>query len=562
MPEFWQAHYYAGVCKKAIGEFSVAEKNFRAAIKIKPTWQSYSQIGDIKQMRDSYDSALSSYEEALRLEPKAIPVIYELGNIAFTKGNSIKATRLYQKCNELDPTLPRPYVMQGLVKLLNDRKSKVVMTFFNKALEHDPNCREALFWRGMLALEGQETAKTLSDWGKLVELDPEAGFFRVMRGFLFIELGDYENAFNDFRKVVLSGNTDENAFRGGQTLLDRQIDIQYATNYAMRNAYGLEEEALKTFKKGFCLFLIQKYRDALREFHIVEQAQTTAVTYFMEGLSYEYLFRRDSAMIYYDKALNLDNDIFDAHKKRGMFRFDKQNWRGAFADFSEMIRIQPDLLISYRLRGLAKFEIKDYVGSMIDFSKYLKSDILDYEILGKRGVSFFNLKKYPEALKDLTKVVNHEKKDDTYFTYLSATQLQLKDTTAAFVTWDKFIEKNSQSITGYAERAELHRLRKAYGNALQDIERAISTLDQKYYNNQTLSDLLYYQGVIYFEMQNFSAAVESFSKSLKEDKTNERARYYRGKAFVRLGKVKDAQKDLRELAAKGYLDSKEILDKL
>ena len=72
------------------------------------------------------------------------------------------------------------------------------------------------------------------------------------------------------------------------------------------------------------------------------------------------------ALTYYDKALTLDDDIFDAHKKRSVYRIELKDWRGANRDFEDMFRLQPKSPVTYRLRGFARSHEGNYKGAIDD----------------------------------------------------------------------------------------------------------------------------------------------------------------------------------------------------
>jgi tetratricopeptide (TPR) repeat protein len=561
-PDFWPAHFYLGVCNKAMRQWDETEKNLTQSLKLSPQWQTHHQLGDYYHIKKAYTKASDHYEKAIELNPGAVLPTYQLGNVAFVQMNARKALKYYEKCNEVDPAFALAYVMEGLLKLKADRKNKESLAYFNKALEANENCKEALFWRGFLFLALNEPNKTLADWGKLVDSNPDVPFFRYMRAFLAIEVEDYDLAFNDLRKAIASIEDDPDAFRGGQTLMDKRIDIQYATNYAMRYAYGLSPESLGFFKKGFCLFLSDKHRSALNEFKKAEKLEVSPAIYFLKALSYEHIEEFDSANIYYDKALKIDNDIFDAHKKRGLYRFSKKDYRGAYADFADMIRIQPQLLISYRLRGLVKFEQGDFTGAMIDFTKYINGDSTDHDILAKRGVSFTHLQNYPNAVKDFKKAIELEPKQDSYYEWLSQSYMHAHDTISALNTLDENLKIFPNQITSYTRRAEFYMMQKRWVDAVKDTELAMTKLPNGYDNHETLSDLFFLKGLILFRSGNFTSSVESFTRSLKEDKHNDQSKYYRAKAYLQLGMKKDARQDLKELSSKSYLDARQLYESL
>ncbi len=359
LPNFFPAFYYRGVCHKMLGDLPNAEKDFLAALAINPkSSEVLVLLGEVHDQQYAYSEAESYYEKALSINPTLTRALFNLGCIERIRGNERKALKYLERCHEIDPKFPNAYLVQGLIKFpeLGKNKNNAAIVYFEKALQCDSLYREALFWRGFAYIVLEQSDKTIRDWNKLVQYNPDNSFFVMLRGFLNIELENFDQAFNDLRKAVLANQANEEHFRRGETILDKHIDIQYATSYAVRFSYGLDENALKFFKKGFCFFLADKKKLALENFKAAEKIQPSATVYFLEALA----FKHDSAFVYYDKALQLDNEIIDAHKKRALYRYEQNNWKGAYADLNEMARLQPDLMLTYRLRGLIKAAQKDY----------------------------------------------------------------------------------------------------------------------------------------------------------------------------------------------------------
>ena len=77
-----------------------------------------------------------------------------------------------------------------------------------------------------------------------------------------------------------------------------------------------------------------------------------------------------------------------------------------------------------------------------------------------------------------------------------------------------------------------------------------------------MSDLLFVKGFIQFNKRNCEDSIETFTRSVKEDRNNDQSRYYRSKAYLQVGKPRDARNDLTDLSAKNYLDSRQLLESL
>ena len=312
--------------------------------------------------------------------PQMVQAYYNLGSLALTKGDLRKGLKYYQKCNEVNPKFPQAYMMQGLVKFLARKKDTESIALFDKAVSADSAYALTYLWRGLAYISLEKPNECLKNWNALIRREPDNSLYTLLRGFLYIELGDFDNAFNDLRKAMRLRAVDDERFTAGQTVLDKRIDLQYAANYLITNGYGLDEKSFGFLKKGFCLLLAGKHKEAIDEIRKSERIQPSATVYFIEALAYEHFGDHYTALTYYNKALALDNDIFDAHKKRSVYRTELKDWKGAHQDFDDMLRLQPQSPAVFRLRGLSRSVEGDYNGAIEDLTKFMKTDSTDYEV--------------------------------------------------------------------------------------------------------------------------------------------------------------------------------------
>ncbi|HWA33764.1 MAG TPA: hypothetical protein VG737_06525, partial [Cyclobacteriaceae bacterium] len=113
--------------------------------------------------------------------------------------------------------------------------------------------------------------------------------------------------------------------------------------------------------------------------NVAQKLQPSSCGYLMKGLTFEGLRQYDSSLANYNKALLMDNDIFDAHKKRAIYRYEANNWKGAYEDLNQMRRINPSSPATFRLSGMIKSNLKDYYGCIIDMAAFVKTDTTDFE---------------------------------------------------------------------------------------------------------------------------------------------------------------------------------------
>lgn len=558
-PKFWPAYYYRAASQKALFVFDSAILDFQSTIKMNSTLsEAYVSMGECQVQLEKSAEARESFEKAIALNPSSVLAHYNLGNIEFYGGNVRKALKEFEKCNELNGGYAPAYFMQSMLKIKESgKKNGESMSLLNKALSVDSTYREALFWRGILYAGQEKLDKCLNDWNNLVRYNPNTPFFLLIRGFLHLEMGDFDRAFNDLRKAILSRETNEDKFTGGQTMLDKQIDVHNATSYAMRYSYGLEEKSLEFFKKGFCYFLSGDRVKARYNLHQAALIQPSATVFYMQAVNYEHMSKHDSAFVFYDRALALDNDIFDAHKKRGIYRFEVKDWKGAYKDFNDMIRIQPDTYVTYRLRGFVKSHQKDYYGSIIDLTRYLKSDSSDAEVFRTRALCRFQVGDKRGAMEDLSKSLDLEWSgklaDEVVRGYA-----ELGDTVKtlhAIKTYKRF------NLTNHYDRVKQIELLiefKYWDQALLEIAKA--QVSAKTPVEQ--SEMLLLKGLYHFYQDHHQEAIACFDQALVVVKENLEARYFRGKCYMAMDQNEKAIEDFKVLKKANYSDSKEILQQL
>ena len=442
-------------------------------------------------------------------------------------------------------------MMQGLVKFLARKKDTESIALFDKAVSADSSYALTYFWRGLAYISLEKPNDCLKNWNALVRLEPENPLYTLLRGCLYIELGDFDNAFNDLRKTMRSRAVDDERFTAGQTVLDKRIDLQYAANYLITNGYGLDEKSFGFLKKGFCLLLAGKHKEAIEEIRKSERIQPSATVYFIEALAYEHSGDHYTALTYYNKALALDNDIFDAHKKRSVYRTELKDWNGAHQDFDDMLRLQPQSPVVFRLRGLSRSNEGDYKGAIEDLTQFMKTDSADYEVIRTRSVCWAMLKNDKAANEDLRLLLKLRKDRELYHT-VAENYIILKDTSNAIEIWKEYARLAPQVFIPFMELARIYVHQKKWDSARVEIDKLLHMVipyPKKY------AEILYWQGLIDFDRALYEDAIVKFTKSLKNDNNNLDAKYFRAKAYERSGQLKKALSDLKDLKNIQYKDS-------
>jgi len=566
----WVCYYYRGIAKKKINKLDSARMDLLKAIHLQPNQpEPYLELGELFHATKKYKLASIQYQKSIALNPNFVQGYYNLGNLALARGDQRKALKYYEKCIEVNPRFPDAYMTQGILKFKIKNNDVESIKYFDKALAVDSSFSKVYFWRGLSYLSVGKPEKCLADWNLLIAFNPGNSFLLMMRGFLEIETGDFDAAFSDLRKAILSKDIDENKYVGGQTLVDKQIDLQSAGSYLVRTGYGLPDESFTLLKKGYCLLLSGKKEEAITSFHKATLQQVSSTSLFLEAVAYEHAGKHDSAFYNYQRALRLDDDIIDAHKKRGIYYSEMKQYDNAIIDFDQMLRIQPGATVAYRLKGLIRSQQGDFAGAISDLTKFIESDSSDYESLRTRAICYDEVGESKKANDDMRRILYIQPFNWELCLAVSQNYYEFGDTTNSITILKEFIENSEEIdenlIECEVELSKVYISSKMFPEARGVIDEMTSFAKQNSLalNYPLLNSKIVYADALYdYYQQAFEHAVNKFNKVLRIDKENSDAKYYRAKSYLESGDSKKAINDLKELKAIQYRDAEVLYNAL
>ena len=102
-PEYWGGHADLGVFYAKVGRYAEAEASFRKTIALVPdSYSAYRNLGGVLYNMGRTDDAIAMSRKSLELRPS--PETYSnVGTIEFTRGNYAEAAQYYEKAVALNP---------------------------------------------------------------------------------------------------------------------------------------------------------------------------------------------------------------------------------------------------------------------------------------------------------------------------------------------------------------------------------------------------------------------------------------------------------------------------
>lgn len=558
----WVSYYYRGVCHKKLANFDAAERDFLKALLLNRKLQEACfELGEILIAKNQLKDASDKFVEAVNINPKWAEGYFGMANVSFLSNSFSEAADMYKKCISLNSRFTPAIIMLGTLELRARFNAKQAVVEFTKAITIDSANSQAYFWRGIAHLENQDIKSCLKDWDKLISLNPGNTFYIMLRGFANIEAGNFDQAFIDLKNALKSQTVNEDKFVGGQTILDKRIDLHAGANYLIANGYGLKEETFTNLKKGFCMLLSGNNFEAFKALLEADKIESSATGYFLLAINFEHAGRHPEALDCYTRALARDPDIFDAHKKRTVYRMEMADWRGAHEDIKQMFRLQPGSPIAFRLRGLVKAHERDNKGAIADLNEFLRTDTADAEVIRCRSICYTLLNDRENALRDINWILQKNPDDWVLNDQMVDNCLILKDTVKAISILNLYIQKQSTTYHPYMKLTEIfinqNRIKLAAPLLVKLTAIIPASLDPFEY-----SKVYFWQGIVALETKDYPMALARFEQALQANKYYLDAKYKRGKTYEAMGDVPNALADYEILAKQNFKDSKALFKAL
>ena len=244
----------------------------------------------------NYSGAELNFEKSLKILPNRVSVLTNLSAVKIKLKKITEAKELGLRSVALDPMNGQGYLNIGLANK-EEKDFNSALTYFDKAIEVEPNFAEAWCAKGSILNELKRYEEALTYFDKAIELDPNNAEAFNNKGFALNELNRYEDALKYFDKAIeLDPNNAEAWCNKGASLMhqnqtkealinfNRAIEIEPGFDKAWSNKgaalieIGKTNEALDCLEnaislkpqnvhalnnKGICLNKLKRYEDSI-----------------------------------------------------------------------------------------------------------------------------------------------------------------------------------------------------------------------------------------------------------------------------------------------------------
>ena len=192
------------------------------------------------------------------------------------------------------------------------------------------------------------------------------------------------------------------------------------------------------------------------------------------------------AVQYYDKAIEMDESLKDAHYHRGDAKFRSGDLPGALADINEAVRRDPDIK-NFWLRGIVKSTTEDWSGAIADYDRVIEINPEYAPAYNNRGIA--------KGLSD--------------------------DPKGAIADYDRAIEINPQLVIAYNNRGIAKGLSGDHEGAIIDFDKAIGI-------NPQYAAAYHDRGTAKSQLGDLKEAIADYDRAIEINPQYARAYYNRG----------------------------------
>ena len=538
--------YYKSVAETELERFDAADTTLNTLLRRYPKFdEGFVARARVRLMQTDTVAALEDLDHALHLTKTQLTAYLMKADIAARQNRWQEALADMDEAVRLRPELPDFYVNRAYLRY-NNEDFFGAMSDYNYALQIDSENIGALFNRALLRTEVKELDNAEADFTEVLKREPQNFYARYNRGLVSLENGHAAQALDDFRAII------------------RQYPRFHPAYYAMAECFrslGRTKEMFDYIKKGDDLVA-----------HYIQNPSKNPLD--RPTIAPGRNDRNDGEPETEEEFLAKFNRLMTAGERVEQPLSFNDKIKGRVQDRNMNVNPEPAYSLSYFSQGQTLRNSSNYFRDLDNLNNrgYLERKI--YMTAGSPTPSDQSL---VELAFSIESEFNHaiEEKDGKGrpVDYLARgiARTMLKNYDGAIADLTIAIDETDDFATALFARAYTYYMRAKNPISETDAPVATFSVDMQY----AMSDLnrvlsinpgmvyaWFNKGIIYYDAEDFTSAIQCFSEAIAQDPEFGEAYYNRGLAYMRQGNSNQAFADLSKAGELGVLPSYHILKKM
>jgi len=283
------------------------------------------------------------------------------------------------------------------------------------------------FIRGTIYNDLEDYPSAISDFSKVIEINPGfvTGWF--FRGKVYLTIGNTDQAFDDFHAALYRDPNFVPALVSTGKIQYDNKNIEEAYKYLSR-AMTLNPSYSKEFK------LIEIFNSA--GMHFLDENNNPAA---LEALNY---------------ALSIGNDWSEPFLNRGIAYKNLNEYLPAISDFDRAISLDSTLAAAYYQRGLCFIDLKNLNQAENDLVRSTELDTGNLQYLNSLGKFYFDQRQDEKTISVFMRVLQFDEADIWANYWIAFSYDRQKDYRNAINYYRQFILGVPNEYKNYKKRAE------------------------------------------------------------------------------------------------------------
>lgn len=306
-------------------------------------------------------------------------------------------------------------------------------------------------------------------------------------------------------KLDKSANLVEQLASGLET---QQSTFQIINRVAVEDK-AAAQEAEELYYQGLAQARAGNLESAVEYYEKAVQIKPDVQEYwFNRGLTLFHLGRFSDAIASYDKAIEIKNDFYKAWYNRGRALGELGLLEDAIISFNSAIEIRPNYQQAWSSNGLALLKLGRVDEAIFNYDKSLELEPLDAENWYYRGVALSSNANYEDAIDSYNKALEIEPFLHDAWVDRGVAQTQLGEWAQAIASWDEALKiRRDFHLTWFNRAVALDKL----GN----IEEAVTSYDKALEIEPNFHLAWYNRAGALFYLKQYEQAILCYDRALE-----------------------------------------------
>jgi tetratricopeptide (TPR) repeat protein len=329
------------------------------------------QQGNDRAFRGEHDRAISSYTQAIALDPNFVLAYCARGGSSLELKEYRKAETDYNTALKLSPAFA--IADGGLAQVYYELgEYAAALVACNRAIQRDAENLDLFHCRALINKKIGDAAGILSDCKFILERQPNDLSARWLNSRAHFQMSNYQLAIFNFNQY-----------------LNLRADDFYAHYY-----------------RGICYERLGNLTQALVDLDCAIGIAEMAILYRRRGRIRQQLGDFTGAMSDYDRAIDLDPQMAQAYANRADIYINRGDYPRALLQCNQAIRFDPHLVCAHYQRGVINTEVGNLHAALADYHRLIQIDPHDLNAYIQRSWIYFRHGEYPAVMSDCEQVLS------------------------------------------------------------------------------------------------------------------------------------------------------------